>query len=181
MALRTLLTYADYAAIPNDGKRHELHEGELSVTPAPSPKHQDILLNLTVAVRDHVLRRGLGKVFVSPIDVILNDGSVLQPDLVYLEASRLTLVSDRGIEGAPSLVVEVLSPTTRQIDRTVKGQLYARYGVPHYWIVDPDARTIQAFALEGAGYRPAATLGGDLPGALPPFLDLRLDPAAVWP
>ena len=181
MALRTLLTYADYAAIPNDGRRHELHEGELSVTPAPSPRHQDIVVNLLFALVGHVRTGRLGKVFVSPIDVILSDGSVVQPDLVYLEASRLTQVSDRGIEGAPSLVVEVLSPSTRPSDRAVKGQLYARYGVPHYWIADPDARTIQAFVLEGDGYRPAATLGGEVPGALPPFPDLRLDPAAVWP
>jgi Uma2 family endonuclease len=181
MAIRPLLTYADYAAIPNDGRRYELHEGEVSVTPAPNTTHQRIVGNLYFTLREHVRRGGLGEVFLSPIDCILSDTSVVQPDLVFVETARLTAVSQRGIEGAPSLVVEVLSPSTLVIDRNVKGQLYARHGIPHYWIVDPEARTVEAFALAGTGYRPAGTLAGVGGLSLPPFPDLRLDPAGVWP
>jgi Uma2 family endonuclease len=88
-------------------------------------------------------------------------------------------VSERAIEGAPTLAIEVLSPSTEQIDRRRKLHLYARHGVLHYWIVDPRARAIEAYTLEEASYRMTARLTGDQPAALPPFADLRLDPAAI--
>ena len=181
MAIRPLLTYADYAAIPNDGRRYELFEGEVSVTPAPNPGHQEIIGNLYLVLREHVTGRRLGRVFLSPIDCILSDTSVVQPDLVFGETGRLTAVSQRGIDGAPSLVVEVLSPPTLVVDRNVKGQLYARHRVPHYWIVDPEARTVEAFERAGTGYRLAGTLAGARALSLPPFPDLPLDPAVLWP
>src|SRR5574342_1376288 len=108
MTTRIVLTYADYAAIPNDGRRYELHEGELSVTPAPSPQHQRILANLNEIVRQHVKSHGLGEVFFAPIDCILGETTVVQPDLVSLDTGRLSIVSARGLEGAPTLVVEIL-------------------------------------------------------------------------
>ena len=180
MATRVILTYADYAAIPGDGRRYELHEGELSVTPAPSPGHQETVGNLFALLREHVRQAGLGKVFVSPVDCILGDTTVVQPDLVYLETDRLPAVSRRGIEGPPTLVVEVLSPGTVRIDRTVKLQLYARHGVPHYWIVDADARRVEAYSLSGDAYRLSTALDGPRPAVLPPFPDLALDPASLW-
>jgi Uma2 family endonuclease len=106
---------------------------------------------------------------------------VLQPDVLYIESGRHAIVSERGIEGAPTLVVEVLSPSTVQIDRVVKGQLYAKHRVPYYWIVDAEPRTIQAFELSGDAYRPVGTLEKGRPVALPPFPDSVLDPAAIWP
>jgi len=181
MTTRVLLTYADYAAIPNDGRRYELHEGEVSVTPAPGTRHQLVIGNLYLGLRLHVEAHGLGLVLLSPVDCILSDTSVVQPDLVYVEGSRVTAVSSRGIEGPPSLVVEVLSPSTIQIDRSVKGQLYAKHRVPYYWIVDPERRTVEAFELSGDGYRSAGRLEGDAARALPPFPELALDPAAIWP
>lgn len=181
MATRITLTYADYAAIPNDGKRYELHEGDLSVTPAPGTRHQRAVARLLVILHEHVSVRRLGEVFVSPVDCILSDTTVVQPDLVYVDRSRLAVISDRGIEGAPTLVVEVLSPSTVQIDRGVKGQLYAKHQVPYFWIVDPQARTVQAFELADKAYRPVGQIEGSRPVALPPFGDLLLDPAAVWP
>ncbi len=181
MATRISLTYADYAAIPNDGKRYELHEGELSVTPAPGTRHQTVVLNLVVLLTQHVKHVQLGQVFVSPIDCILSETTVVQPDVVFVERSRATAISERGIEGPPTLVIEVLSPSTIQIDRGVKGQLYAKHRVPYYWIVDPERRTIEAFALSGEGYQPAGRLEGERAAGLPPFPDLQLDPAAVWP
>jgi Uma2 family endonuclease len=181
MAMRIVLTYADYAAIPNDGKRYELHEGDLWVTPAPGTRHQRVVGELFILLAQHVKRRQLGQVFVSPVDCILGDTSVVQPDVVYLGRDRLTAISDRGIEGPPTLVVEVLSPSTIQIDRIVKGQLYAKHRVPYYWIVDAEQRTVQAFELSGDAYRPVGSLEGGRPVALPPFTDLPLDPAAIWP
>jgi Uma2 family endonuclease len=180
MATRVVLTYADLVALPADGKRYELHEGEIYVTASPRPRHQKVVGNLYLIIAEHVRRFGLGEVFLSPIDVILSEVTVVVPDLVYLDAGRLERVSDRGIEGPPTLAIEVLSPTTASADRGVKQQLSARYGVPHYWIVDLDARVIETYHLAGDTYEPGPRLDGTTPAALPPFPDLLLDPAAVW-
>jgi Uma2 family endonuclease len=178
---RVVLTYKEYEALPADGRRYELHAGELSVIPAPVPRHQRILASLNEVVRQHVKSRGLGEVLFAPIDVILDDTTIVQPDLVYLEPGRGGLVSDRGIEGAPSLVVEVLSPSTTLIDRSTKRQLYARYGVPYYWIVDPESRTVEAHGLAEGSYTLLVRASGSAPGAVPPFSDLGLVPASLWP
>ena len=133
MADRTiLLTYRDYCELPDDGRRYEIHDGELSVTPAPTPRHQRLVGALYRILHAHVRSHGLGEVFLSPLDVILSDIAIVQPDVVYLERSRAGAVSSRGIEGAATLAVEILSPWTAAIDRQRKRQLYARYGVPFY-------------------------------------------------
>ncbi|HSB70455.1 MAG TPA: Uma2 family endonuclease [Candidatus Methylomirabilis sp.] len=178
---RVILTYKDYEVLPADGRRYELHEGELSVTPAPNPQHQRIIGNLHVILWQHVKSRGLGEIFLAPIDCILGETTVVQPDLVYLDNSRLSIVSGRGLEGPPTLVVEVLSPTTTLIDRSTKRQLYARYGVHCYWIVDPDARVIEAYNLAEDGYQLTTRASGAEPVSLPPFPDLALVPASLWP
>lgn len=181
MATRVILTYKDYEALPADGRRYELHEGELSVTPAPSPQHQEVSLNLVVILHHYVKTQGLGKVLEAPIDCILSDTTIVQPDIVYIETARLPAISTRGIEGAPTLVVEILSPSTAQIDRSVKFQLYARYGVPYYWIADPDARSIEAYRLAEGAYELAGRLAGSEAVSLPPFPDLALAPTSIWP
>ncbi|MBI2152688.1 MAG: Uma2 family endonuclease [Candidatus Rokubacteria bacterium] len=178
---RVILTYKDYEALPADGRRYELHEGELSVTPAPSPRHQRIVGALHLMLAQHVNSRGLGEVFLSPIDCILSETTVVQPDLVYLDTGRGSLVSNRGIEGPPTLVVEVLSPSTTEIDRSTKRQLYARHGVPYYWIVDPEARTVEAYVLSEGAYQLAARAAGPEPVSLPPFPALAFVPASLWP
>lgn len=178
---RVILTYRDYEALPADGRRYEIHDGELSVTPAPSPRHQLISGNLNDVLRHHVKTRGLGQVFYAPIDCLLGETTIVQPDLVYLDATRLRLVSNRGIEGAPTLVVEILSPSTSLVDRNTKRQLYARHGVPYYWIVDPEARAIEAYSLAEREYQLVARSSGQQPVALPPFPDLSLVPESLWP
>jgi len=100
---RVVLTYRDYAALPADGRRYEIHEGELSVTAAPRTKHQEVSIKLSSALHVHVTARGLGKVFAAPIAVILSDISVVEPDIVYVATDRLGLISERGIEGPPTL------------------------------------------------------------------------------
>jgi len=178
---RVILTYKDYEALPADGRRYEIHEGELSVTPAPSPRHQRIIGKLYKVLDQHVNARGLGEILFAPIDVILGETTVVQPDLVYLDTTRLHLVSGRGIEGPPTLVVEILSPATTLIDRGTKRQLYARHGVPYYWIVDPEARTIEAHTLAEGSYRLGARAAGPEPVSLPPFPDLAFVPTSIWP
>ena len=179
--VHVVLTYEDYCRFPNDGRRDEILEGELAVTPAPAPNHQRVSGNLFRVLADHVSSRGLGEVFIAPIDVILARTSVVQPDLVFVRAERLSLVSNRGIEGPPDLVVEVLSPTTEAQDRGAKLQLYARHGAPHYWLVDPETRRLEAYELAGTGYRLVADLTGSamFASALFPGLAVPLD--ALWP
>src|SRR5262249_19155893 len=102
------------------------------------------------------------------------------PDLVYVDDARLDRLSDRGVEGAPTLVIEILSPSTAAADRGRKRQISEQYGVPHYWIVDPDSQLIETYQLSGTAYEPGPRLHATAPAALPPFPDLQLDPVDVW-
>jgi Uma2 family endonuclease len=181
VARKVVLTYEDYAALPNDGRRYELHEGELSIALTPGTSHQRILGNLCALLHQHVEQRALGEVFFAPLDCILSPTTIVQPDLVFIDNSRAGLVSERGVEGPPTLAVEVLSPSTTKTDRGVKLQLYAKYGVPYYWIVDPGARTLEAFELAGESYALSARVWGNEPANLPPFTELALVPEALWP
>src|SRR5438128_9625060 len=166
MPTRVVLTYRDYEALPADGRRYELHDGELFGTAAPGSSHQRLVGALFALLRQHVNERGLGEVFVSPLDCILSDTTVVQPDVVYVESARLSLVSARGIEGPPTLAVEILSPSTLAVDRGVKLQLYARYCVPYYWLVGPGVRSGEPYALCGAAIHLVARLGGADYGSL---------------
>jgi Uma2 family endonuclease len=178
---RTVLTYRDYEALPADGRRYELHDGELSVTPAPGTRHQRVIGAMHVLLRTHVNDRRLGEVFLSPVDCILSDVTVVQPDLVYLDPSRAPLGSERAIEGPPTLVVEILSPSTTRIDRSRKRQLYAQHGIPYYWIVDPEAGTIEAHGLAEGRYALLARVSGGSTVSLQPFPDLAFAPDSLWP
>jgi len=178
MPTRAVLTYSDYAALPDDGRRYELHRGELSAIPTPGTRHQRAIIALGSRLYDHVRARGLGEVLVAPTDCILSNVTVVQPDILYVATDRQTITSERGIEGAPTLVVEVLFPSTAHLDRGRKMKLYAEHGVPYYWIVDPESRSIEAYALVGAAYALAARMSNE-PAALPPFIDLTIDPASM--
>ena len=181
MSSRIVLTYDDYASWPDDGKRYELHEGELSIIPTPTTVHQETLGNLLLLLAPHVRAAGRGEIMPSPFDCIMSTITVVQPDLIYLDEARVGLLSERALEGAPSLAIEIVIPPTLHVDRQTKLALYAKHDVTWYWIVDPHARTIEAYGLEAAAYRLAATLDSAEPRALPPFPDLPLDPAAIWP
>ncbi|HWP23656.1 MAG TPA: Uma2 family endonuclease [Candidatus Binatia bacterium] len=170
---RIVLTYEDYVQLPNDGKRYEILEGELSVTPAPSTKHQIASVNLTVLLSNHVRVKDLGRIFCAPVDLILEPTSVLQPDLLFVSKARQHIITERAVEGVPDLVIEILSPTTVRIDRVTKAQIYARHQVPVYWIVDAEQESVETYLLSEDGYRLAATLQGEAPASAPPFADLK--------
>ena len=177
-----VLTYRDYAALPDDGHRYELWEGDLHEVTSPGIRHQRIAFKLARVLADHVETLGLGEVFCSPLDVLLSDLTVLQPDVTFVGVNRSdTATADHGIEGAPTLVVEILSSSTAADDRGRKRELYARYGVPYYWIVDGDAETIEAYVLEGESYRLSARAAGEQTVDLPPFDRLDLVPATLFP
>jgi Uma2 family endonuclease len=179
--IRVVLTYRDYEALPADGRRYELHDGELVVMAAPGTPHQRLVGRVCRLLQQHVEERQLGEVFVSPVDCILSDTTIVQPDLVYVESARSSLVSLHGIEGPPTLAVEILSRSTAQIDRGAKLQLYARHGISHYWIVDPDERRIEGYVLTEGVFRVGARLAGTDRGFLPPFSDLAIVVETIWP
>ena len=118
----------------------------------------------------HVRAHGLGEVYVAPFDVILDPRTTVEPDLVFVAGERLDIIAERGVEGAPDLLVEVLSPGTARRDRVRKLNAYSRHGVRHYWLIDPEAKTVEAFELVDGAYRLAAAVGGDdelRPGVFP--------------
>ena len=180
-AVRTVLTYDDYVTLPNDGKRYEIHDGELSVTPTPTFRHQWILAELLGFLRAQVAAHDLGEVVPAPITVVLADTSIVEPDIVYIEKARMSIVGARGtIDGAPTLAVEILSPSTARIDRQTKKQLFERYGVPYYWIVDADARTIDVYRAVSGAYGPPDSRDAGALIDVPPFSGLRIDAARLW-
>ena len=149
---KIVLTYDDYRLLPNDRNRYEILDGELSVTPAPRTQHQRTSSHLHVILANHIRARHLGEIYAAPIDLILASTTVVQPDLIFIRNDRRHIVTERAIEGSPTLLIEILSPTTHQIDRLTKAQLYARYQVPHYWLVDPDQQTFEVYKLAGDHY-----------------------------
>ncbi len=144
---------------PDDGKRYEVIDGDLYVTKSPDLDHQDAVGGLHLYIGQYVRQRRLGKVYVAPVGVILDDENGMQPDLVYVSQERAHLLARRGIYGAPDLVVEVLSAGTAATDRGIKQRRYAAAGIPHYWIVDPATRTLEAYYLGASGYELAGTYG----------------------
>ena len=176
-AIEGRLTYADLREMPEDGWRYELLEGDLVGSPAPAVRHQRILLKIT-ALLIEAERAGAGIVLTAPTDVVLDpDLNALEPDLLFIARDRAAyLMTETHIAGAPDLVVEVLSPRTMERDLGPKQRVYARYGVPHYWVVDPEAERVRAFELDGQAYRRPAVLRGDdlLRFPLAPAISVRV-------
>jgi Uma2 family endonuclease len=147
---RIKFTYSDYVLLPEQDRR-ELIYGDFYVVPAPNIRHQVIIRNLAPPLHDHVRENGLGEVLWAPVDVVLSEESVVQPDILFVSGARYEIITEANIQGAPDLVVEVLSPSTADRDRRLKLSLYARFGVREYWIVDPEEESIQVLELGPGG------------------------------
>jgi Uma2 family endonuclease len=154
-------TYADYAAIPNDGKRYEVVEGVLYMSPAPNLGHQGIAGEIFVHLHRFVQMTGLGRVFVAPADVELSIGNVVQPDVFAVLNEHLDRMAYSRLIGAPDLVVEVLSPGTMRHDLKAKLEAYERARVSEYWIVNPGERVVELLVLENRAYRSLGAFQGD--------------------
>jgi len=157
--VKTRLTYADYMKTSDD-ERYELLNGELVLSLSPKEIHQSISGILHLMVGTFVRDRGLGKVYFSPFDVVLSDSDVVQPDLLFVSNERIGIVTADNVQGAPDLVVEILSPSTADRDRKIKLDLYAKHGVKEYWMVDPDARTITVLLRGESGFEVNGVYGG---------------------
>jgi Uma2 family endonuclease len=149
-------TYSEFARLPTSGStRYEIIDGELVVTPSPTPQHQRIVGRLFRFLCDFAESYELGEVFISPLDVLFAEGDYLEPDILFVRSGRDEVLTDRGIEGPPDLVIEVLSPSTEARDRGIKLERYRLYGVPEYWVVDPDERTLEVWDLAHEASEPA--------------------------
>ena len=181
MALRDLprkLTYEDYALIPEDGKRHEIIDGEHYVSPAPFVPHQELLVELTFRFKGFLKIHRLGRLLIAPTDVLLSVHDIVQPDLLFVSNERAAIVGLKNLQGAPDLVVEILSKGTRRLDERIKLDAYERCGVQEYWLFDRFRKGVQTWEREDDAFRSrpflAAAAGDVLTTPLLPGFELPL-------
>lgn len=149
----TKLTYADYVLFPDDDLRHEIIEGEHYVTPSPATRHQRISGRLFHLIQSYLDTHPIGEVFDAPFDVLLSDINIVVPDLVYISNQRSHFITPKNLQGAPDLVIEILSPTTRPRDERLKRDVYERAGVEEYWLVDPERDLVDIYRRRGAVFQ----------------------------
>lgn len=173
-------TYEDYINLPeSEERRYELIAGEIYMVPSPVPKHQDIVGKLYMIFSSFVQAHGLGRVFVSPLDVVLSKEDVLQPDILFISKDRESIIAERNIQGAPDLVVEVLSPGTADRDRTLKRTRYLKFGVREYWIVDPQSKSIEVLKAGQSDFETVRVYSEGATATSPILEGVQVDVAAV--
>jgi Uma2 family endonuclease len=172
------LTYDDLAALPDDGKRYELINGELFELTGPTPKHQRSGFRLARDLDIFVTERELGEVYVAPLDVYLSPYNTVQPDIVYISAARKHIVQGQKIEGAPDLLMEVLSRSNWRHDTITKAALYATFGVLEYWLIDPERDAIIVQTAEKGVFVPVKSSDGLARSVLLP--EFVVNPAVLF-
>jgi Uma2 family endonuclease len=153
----SIWTYLDYLELPNDGKRYQVIHGVLYMTPSPTSYHQKISRNLEFLLWHYVKEHELGEVFYAPIDVILSNADVVLPDIVFVRKERAGIIREKGIFGAPDLIVEIISPSTHKMDEKLKKDLYEKEGVREYLMVYPEQQRIVHYLIESGSYRAGVT------------------------
>lgn len=174
------LTYEDFLLFPDDGKRHELIDGEHYVTRSPNLRHQRISGNLHFVIRAYLETHPVGDVFYAPLDVVFSDYDIVEPDLLYVSRQRAAdVLVPQHVRGTPNLVIEIASKGTRKRDETIKKGLYERTGVDEYWVVDPEIDVVRVYRREEGGFDRALELRRDAHDTLTtrhlPGLGLALD------
>jgi Uma2 family endonuclease len=146
------LTYDDFLLFPDDGKRHELIDGEHYVTPSPNLRHQRLVGRLFLSIGNYLATHpGAGQVFLAPLDVVLSHHDVVEPDLLFVAGDQGTIMTEKNIQGPPALVIEVMSKSTRKKDAQTKRRLFERTGVREYWLVDPELDLVQVLRASAEG------------------------------
>ena len=177
-------TYEEFMSLPEGGPfRYEIIDGELCMTPSPNTRHRRIVSNLHFLFRAFLLRQPVGEIFLSPCDVVLSKDplQVVEPDLLFVAKEHVSIIGEKNIQGVPDLTVEILSPTTESSDRRVKHSLYERFGVPEYWIVDPETETVQVFRHASGHYPAPHEYGKGDPLESPLFPGLSISLSEVFP
>lgn len=163
----SLLTYDDFLHFPDDGRRHELIGGVHYVTPSPTVRHQLLVGRLHLSIGVFLqMHPHIGEVFLSPLDVVLSHYDVVEPDLLFVASAQSDILTTANVQGPPALVVEVMSPSTRQRDARLKRQLFERTGVQEYWLVDPERDLVQVLRRDGDAFVAAADVVADRDGIL---------------
>ena len=148
-------TYDDFLLFPDDGKRHEIIDGEHYVTPSPNTRHQKLVGRLHLALGNFLeAHPEHGQAFLSPFDVVFSFYDVVEPDLVFVAGDQLEILTDKNIQGTPALVVEILSRGTRKRDELIKRRLYERSGVREYWLLDPELDLVKVYRRAADGTFP---------------------------
>ncbi|MBC8182490.1 Uma2 family endonuclease [candidate division KSB1 bacterium] len=142
-------TYQDYLNLPNDGKRYELINGEFVKVAAPFTIHQILSGNIEEEIRAFLKQTQMGIMIHSPIDVVLSETNVVQPDIIFISDDNSNIIEEKNIKGTPDLVIEILSPSTAYYDMIEKKEIYEQFGVKEYWIVDPKKQRVEIFELKG--------------------------------
>lgn len=179
---RHKLTYEDYFLFPDDGHRHELLDGEHYVTPAPVPKHQQVSMALSLGLGLFIRDHRLDNLLAAPIDVLLSEHDVVQPDLLFISRERAAIITEKNIQGAPDLAIEILSERTRRRDEHLKRRRYEELGVQEYWLVDRFRKIIRIYRRNGGRFELAAELSAQADDVLttPLLPGLRLPLAEVF-
>jgi Uma2 family endonuclease len=180
----TRFTYEDFLLFPDDGKRHEIIDGEHYATPSPNTRHQVLVGRLFLALGNFLqANSALGRVFLAPLDVIFSRYDVVEPDVLFVAADQTGILTQANVQGAPALVIEVLSDSTRTRDEQVKRRLFARGGVREYWLVDPDLDRVRIYRRAAdARFARATELSAEEGGVLttPLLPGLRLPLAELF-
>ena len=175
-------TYRDYLEIPEEpGYRYEILDGELIKEPSPNVPHQRASRRLQRILEDYFWQADpAGEVFNAPLDVTFNDFNVVQPDIFYVAGEQKEIVELSRVDGPPALVVEILSPSTTRKDRLRKMQIYQRAGIKHYWLVNPEERTLECFSLHDDLYSLVASGMDEEIVKHPDFAGLSIPLKALW-
>jgi Uma2 family endonuclease len=172
---KTKLTYEEYRLFPDDGRRHEIIDGAHYVSPSPNTNHQSASRHIQFALYEQLEKPGLGYVFDAPMDLELAPTDVVQPDLIVVLAENREIILPSRLRGVPDLVVEILSPSTGEIDRTLKRSLYETHRVPEFWLVDVEERSVLSYRLGTAGYDEPQPHRDEIS-----FSEAKVDLKAVW-
>ncbi len=146
------ITYSDLLSLGESNQKMELFDGEFIMSAMPTPLHQNVLINLGAILRNYVIQKNLGKVFAS-VDVYLSEYTVLQPDICFVSNERTSINDGKKFNGMPDLVVEILSESTEQRDRTFKFREYAIGGAKEYWMVSPEKKEIEVYQNTQRGFQ----------------------------
>jgi Uma2 family endonuclease len=156
------LTYDDFVLFPDDGKRHELIDGEHYLTPSPNIRHQRISGRLHLIIAGWLESHSIGQLFYAPLDVVFTQYDVVEPDLLYVSNARASeILTEKHVTGTPEIVIEIASRGTRKRDESIKKRLYERAGVTEYWVVDPDIDGIRVYPRAAGGFGRARALSAE--------------------
>ena len=172
-------TATEYRAMPDDGRRYQIVEGELFMAPAPNTFHQTVQANLLCILRPFVLQHALGTVLGAPYDIYLDEVNVFQPDVLYVTREHASRIGDDGIHGPPDLAIEILSSSTAALDRR-KRTLLAKAGTVEFWQVDPALRQIQRFVFAESMNKPVELVDEPETFSSPLFPGLVLATADIF-